>query len=297
MDKFRNMTLFCRVVELGSFAKVAQDQNVTPAIIGRHMSDLEDYLGTRLLNRSTRSMTLTRQGQEYYNGCIELLNKTDELDESIITNNKSKPKGLLKISAPQALGSPFLIQLAQSFQEKYPEIRLDFDVSDNVSPILRENIDVALRLSISLEDSNLISRPLCKTPLILVASPQYLKQNGSPKKFSDLIQHNCILLKASKHTKSWPYYDGKVIKRFSPEWKLSFSENNTYLNAIESGLGIGMVPELFAINHLKSKKLVKVKLQKKEVMFTLFALYPTKKNLPLRTSLFLEQLKDTFSKL
>lgn len=297
MDYFRNMTLFCRIVELGSFTKVAQDQHVTPAIVGRHISALEDHLGTRLLNRSTRSVNVTKQGQEYYEGCINILNQVNELHDMTINNNNSAPRGLLKISAPQALGKPFLLKAIKTFRKNYPEIKFDLDLNDSPVSVIREDIDLALRISLSLEDSNLVAKPLCKTPLVLVASPAYIKKNGLPSNMIELSQHECIQLKASKNTTAWPFYEAKELKKFSPSWKLSFSENNTYVAAIESGLGIGMIPELFVSDHLKENKLVKISLSKKEVIFTLYALYPSKRNLPFKTSLFLNELNNFFKKI
>ncbi|WP_226646861.1 LysR family transcriptional regulator [Microbulbifer variabilis] len=288
------MALFCRVVELGSFVAAADDQGISPAIVGRHVADLENLLGLRLINRTTRAMEITEAGQLYYQGCKEMLDQLVSLEQVVSGGRAQTPSGIIRISAPEGLGSPHLLELIESFQAKYPDVLFDLSLDNDRTDFVSSNVDIAIRMAISLEDSSLIMRKLAGTPFVLVASPNYLREHGTPKTLADLSGHACLSFGATRLGNSWPLVTAKGIRKFSQPWRLVLNQTHTHRDAIARGMGIGLLPRIMVEELIDQGKLVPIELDAEFPVLGIYAVYPSRKFQPNRVRLFLEHLQEMF---
>ncbi|MBY5948433.1 LysR family transcriptional regulator [Photobacterium rosenbergii] len=293
MDKYKNMQLFCTVVEKGSFAKAAKAIGVTPAIVGRRIADLENDLGFVLLNRTTRSMQLTPGGKDYYQGAKRIVEDIDRLEDSLSSDHQHNPSGLIRLSAPDGLG-PMLLEAIRVFRQSYPNIRFDIMLSNSQTNLIEEEIDLSFRLSFDLQDSSYIATKLGTSTFGLFASPLYLESNGRPEHFSELENHDCIHMGSSRYGDAWNLHvDGKNITYRQP-WAMVVSSTTALIQALVSGMGIGVVPTLFAREYVEQKKLSALPGLTQFPEVGIYGMYPTRKHMPYRMTLFLGFLKAWF---
>lgn len=293
MDKLNKMTIFCRVVELGSFASASKDLNLTPAIVGRHIADLEAMLKTRLLARTTRSMNLTEAGRQYYQGCKESIAKIEEIEHEILLTQNNEPQGVLRVAAPEGLGAPILLDVIEQVKYKYPKIRFEVVLDNNQNDLVSSSVDVSIRLAVKLEDSTAIVKSLGQTCLRLMASPEYIKRFGVPNSANELEEHSCVNFAASRFGDSWPIQTNKLEKLRLP-WDLVSNNTSFYKEAIKKGFGIGLLPEIMASVDLQSGdlQLLNVDLQFPEI--GIYALYPSRAYQPAKLRVFLQELSEYF---
>ncbi|MGF1729370.1 LysR family transcriptional regulator [Photobacterium kasasachensis] len=293
MDKYKNMQLFCTVVDKGSFAKAAKMIGVTPAIVGRRIAALENSLGFILLNRTTRSMQLTPGGKAYYEGAKQIIENIEQLEDSLSSAHQVNPAGLIRLSAPDAMG-PILMQAIKTFRIDYPNIRFDLMLDNRQVNLIEDEIDLTFRFSFDLQDSSYIATKLGQTTFGLYASPSYLEERGTPAHFSELEAHDCLHMGANRYGDIWNLnVDGKNISYRQP-WTIVVSDTNTLIKAIVSGMGIAMVPTIFVTSDLEQGKLVEIQGLTSFPEISIYGMYPTRKHTPYRLSLFLDFLKKWF---
>ena len=291
MDKIKTMTLFTAVVEQGSFAGAARQVGLTPAMVGRRIAALEAELGFVLLNRSTRQMQLTPGGQAYYEGCLRILGEVTELEESLLSEHQIRPKGLITLSAPDGLGSPYLVEAIGDFRRQYPAIRFDLRLTNEPLDLVEARIDLAVRLAFELADSSLVATPLGHTGFGLYASADYLAARGTPGCLADLKAHDCLHMGASRYGDYWRVIaDGKPVN-FRQPWALTVPSTECLAHALCEGMGIAMLPALFAAPLVATGKVVEIAGVVEFPRLTVYGIYPTRKHLPYRVRLFLDFLK------
>ncbi len=294
MDKLRKMAVFARVVELGSFASAAADQNVTPAIVGRHVADLEAMLGLRLINRTTRSMEVTDAGQRYYHGCKTMLDQMAELEQEVADRKGVGPSGIVRVAAPEGMGTP-LMDAVESFQKLYPDVVFDLLIENDQTDFVSANIDLAVRLAISLEDSSLIVTKLAGTRLSLFAAPSYLESNGVPTTVQELDNHACLVFGGSCFGDSWPLLTKTGLRKLRQPWRMVVNQTHIYREALIRGMGIGLMPEIMALDLVEAQQLSPIYLDDRFPDVGVFGVYPDKAFQPQRVRLFLEHLRKTLS--
>lgn len=295
MDRLRNMEIFCRVVELGSFTRVAREKGVTPAIIGRHVAELEDYLRVRLINRTTRSMDVTTVGRDYYEGCKAALEQISGLEEGVKSQPGREVSGLVRVAAPEGLGTPFLLDLVETIQQDHPGVLVDLVLENTSTDTIANQIDVAIRFAISLEDSSFVAMRLATTRLSVFASPGYLASAGEPATVEELWGHACLNFGASRYGDSWPLLENGKVRKLHFPWKLTLSQTQAYLEAIERGMGLGLTPDIFAAPFVADGRLVRLALSDRFPEIGIFALSPSRRLRPRVVSLFLERLSTAFA--
>ena len=280
------------MVEKGSFAQAANLLRVTPAIVGRRISALENALGFKLLQRTTRSMQVTPAGQSYYDGCKRILEQVLELEESIFSQNTNNPRGQIRISAPDGLADSFLLDAIQDFQLEYPEICFNLQLDNQQIDLVKDGIDLTFRLSFNLQDSSYVAIKLLNTTFDLYASADYLSRNGTPKSLNDLDKHDCIIMDANRYGDCWNILkDGEVVQ-FRQPWKMVLSNNSAFMEALIRGMGIGLTPAFFGHEKVKSGELIQIEHIAEFPVIGLYAIYPSRKLLPHRLKLFLEFIKS-----
>ncbi len=284
------MRLFCRVVELGSFVRAAKDQNVSPTIVGRHIDNLEKSLAVRLLNRTTRTMEITEAGRRYYEGCKRLIDQIEALEHSVADDPSTLPSGIIKVAAPEGLGTPLLLDAIESFQHIHPNISVDLLLDNNPTDIVGETVDIAIRLATVLEDSSLIVRKLTETRLRLLSSPRYLERHGSPRNIGDLRHHDCLNFSTERYGGNWPYLSNGKIRKFNTDWKFVTNHTQTYLDAISRGIGLGLSPMIVARSLVQSGEIEVVELDEELPDVGVFLVLPYRDLIPKRVSLFADHL-------
>ena len=228
MDQLIAMRTFVRVVQTGNFSAAAREQNSSQANVSKRVLGLESLLGAKLLTRTSRELSLTDMGSEYYQKCLVILAELDEADAAV-RSEAASPKGTLKIAAPIALARLVLAPLVKAFIEQYPEIKIDLAASDAQVDLIAQGIDIAIRAK-KLEDSSLVARHLFDNPMLLVASPDYLQQRGIPNVPEELKHHNCIVYSLLSSINIWRFSkkakEGEKDKEFSVPVTGNFQSSN-----------------------------------------------------------------------
>lgn len=276
MDVMHSMAVFRRVVEAQSFSAVARETSMSQSTVSKHIAALEERLGTKLLNRSTRSITLTEAGKEYYNHCIRILNDFQEAEASI-GKGKIKPAGTLRLSTSAAFGRTFILPYLHEFLTAYPDINIDLLFDDDYIDLVKEGIDLAIRIG-PLADSTLIARKIGASPRIVVASTEYLVKHGRPKKPGDLIKHDCLLYALQKTPDLWYFnstQEGEESVRVNG--RLKASSPDAICDATIAGLGISILHEWYARPFIDSGQLKMILPEYRPSAYDIHAVYPERR--------------------
>lgn len=256
MEQLSHMVTFARVVQAGSFAGAARRLGVATSVTSKHVSKLEKKLGARLLNRSTRRLSLTEAGAAYYEHCARIVEEIDS-SEHAIEHLHARPRGLLRVTAPPSLVTQHLIPMLAEFRRRYPEVDLEFDVSNRVVDLAQEGFDLALRVT-QAPAQNMIARKLARLRVVLCAAPTYLKSHGTPQQVSDLQQHECLVFSLSDPEAIWRFRaQGQVL---TVPVRAAFRANAVdplYQLAL-GGMGIAQLPSFVVGQDIQSGRLVQL---------------------------------------
>jgi DNA-binding transcriptional LysR family regulator len=254
MDRLQSMEIFVAVVDLGSFTAAANAFRISPPMVSKHISAREKRLGATLLKRTTRSLHPTEIGQTYYESCKKILGEI-ELAESGATAMSATPKGLLRVSASTWYGSLTLAPLVCDYLGQHPEVNVDLSLTDRFVDIVDEGIDVAIRIG-ELADSSLIARKLSLFALSICASPDYLRQAGTPRKPGDLPRHQCLGFTNWRTQSGWQLLQKQIGAGQMPRFQ---SNNGQALRtAALKGLGIIMMPRDLLRQDIEQGTLVEI---------------------------------------
>lgn len=288
MDRIEMMRVFVAVARHGGFTKAASELGMAVQTVSKYVKYLEDRLKVKLFNRTTRDVSLNDTGALYFEQCIELLQQFDETESSVKLIHASQ-QGKIRISAPTSFGEIHLIPALAEFQNQYPDILIDLDLSDRRVSMVAEGFDLAIRIG-QLDDSSMIARKLNQTRISVFASHEYLKIHGIPKHPKDLRQHNCLINPNIRYGKSWPFViDGE---EFQVEVSGNYSSNT--VGSIKrmgvAGLGIGMAPYYALSEAIIAGKIVTLFEQYEALTFGIYALYPQKQHLSNRVRTLIDFL-------
>lgn len=279
------MEIFYYVVKLTSFSKAAQQLNVSNSHVSKKVDKLESELEVKLLTRTTRKLTLTEVGQTFYEHCAGIIEEANEA-YAAVSELRSEPFGLLKITAPPAFGLFVLPPIISAYMKRYPRVKVRLELETRASDIVAEGFDLALR-AMPLKDSNLIALKLLEVHSVLVATPTYLKQYGKPKKPTDLEMHRLALYGEYRAQRTLEI-DQQVVPI-----DVYFESNSLHMihQMTLNSLCLSLQPTYMVKYELESKKLIRV-LEGHQLNSTmLYAVYPERKFMPLKLRLFLEMLK------
>ncbi|MEM8502736.1 MAG: LysR family transcriptional regulator [Cyanobacteria bacterium P01_D01_bin.1] len=291
-NQLPELIAFVESVKGCSFSAAARSLGTTPSAISKRVAKLEDRLGVRLLQRTTRSLSLTTEGRIYHERIAKLLQELDEANELVSTGGK--PRGKLTISTSFDFGQSFLVPLMPEFLAQYPEIQIDLRLSDRFVDLAAEGIDVAIRFG-DLKDSSLIRRYLGQPKFILCASSGYLAAHGVPTVPEDLTKHNCMRYVFDGQPLSWEFLVDGAWQTIAVEGSF-YSDNSEALKAAAiAGLGIARLLEYQAKAALESQQLIKVLSDQKLTGLTVQALFTHRRNLSPRVQVFL-QFIDAYCK-
>ncbi len=291
MDRMTALAVFRTVVELGSFAAAARKLNLSPAAISKNVGELEAHLSARLINRTTRRMSLTEAGTLYFERVAQLLDDLEEADATLQAI-QDKPSGMLRVSAPVTVTLVGLSEKIPKFLTRYPDLTLDLRLDDRRVNLVEEGFDVALRGSDNLEDSGLIARKLMIMDHVICAAPSYFEQYGRPTRPEDLAQHNCIQFTHSDHATQWTFGQGSRTIKVPVRGRYKVSSSLAIRDALCSGFGISLVPRLYVAEDLASGRLCTALDGWTPNETGLYAVYPSRRYVMPKVRVFLDFLVE-----
>ena len=293
MDRLLSMRVFQKVIDEGGFAAAARALDMSPAVVTRLVADLEDHLGTRLLHRTTRRVSLSPAGENYLTRVRGILQDIDEA-HSIASAQTSEPKGVLRILTPPVLATFLLAPLIAEFRELHPKIRLHVEV-DSHDELPIEDFDLTLLPTTDAFDADIVARKVSDTEAILVCSPEYIRRHGTPATPTDLAQHELLRLRAQGMVQRvWRLRNSHTDEVFDlvSEPSLWINHTETLLRATVDGAGITSVAVGLAAPFLARGELVRVLRPWITDRLSLYVALPSRKFMPERTRVFLEFFID-----
>ena len=290
VDLFRAMEIFVKVAAVRNFSQAARETYSSQSSISKMVSSLEDHLGTKLLNRSTRSVELTETGKEYLVYCVKILEDVAQ-SEALLTHSHEQTKGLLRVSVPMTFGRMYILPFILKFASSAPELEVDLIMDDKKSDLVKEGVDVAIRIGI-LSDSSLIARKIGESPRGTFASKDYLSKFGEPQSPKELKHHNCIVYKLHEANNTWNFKGKNGLKAINVQGRLKTNSPDAIREAMISGFGIGMTPYWLVKDLLEKEKICEILTDYTPPSFNIYAVYPDRRFLPQKVRLFVEALQD-----
>ena len=282
--------VFFRVVEANGFGAAARRLEITPASVSRRVKALEQRLGVRLLQRTTRKLSLTEAGEHYFREGRRLLHELDELEQAL-TTSRHEPEGELRVVAPMSFGLRQLAPLVARFAVIHPKLRISLSLEDRETDMIDEAADLAIRIGYPA-DSSMIARVIAPVPRHACASPEYLEKRGYPESPEDLLQHDCLHYNLISEREEWTFLGEDGEETLSIKGSFCSNNGDVLAEAAMQGLGITLLPSFIIEEGLADGRLVKVLEHYEREPLTLFALYPSRQHVPAKTRRLLEYLLD-----
>jgi len=298
MDRLQAMRVFTRIVELGSFTRAADDLSLPRATLTHTIKRLEERLGAHLLQRTTRRVRPTRDGEVYYNHCVRLLTDLDAV-EADFREAAMTPKGRLRIDLASSLARHVLIPALPDFLERYPQIELDIGTSDRFIDLVQEGVDCVLRAG-DLPDSTMVGRRVASLSQATMASTAYVKRHGLPQTLADLQDGHVAVNWASpttRRTTPLEFMVGKRMREVNLPAPITVSGTEAYLACCEAGLGIAQFPRYRVERELKRGTLVEILPAMPPPSFPISVLYQSQRQLPMRLRVFIDWMVEVMGAL
>jgi DNA-binding transcriptional LysR family regulator len=286
VDRLEAMTILLAAVDTGSLSAASRQLHIPLATVSRRVSELEEHLHVRLLLRGTRKLTLTDAGRDYVASCRRILEDLVEVERTA-TGEYRSPQGELIISAPQVIGRHHVVPVLVEFLHAYPEIRARIQLSDRVTNLLEEHVDVAVRLG-ELPDSDMIATRIALISRVLCASPAYLKSRGVPKNPDDLHSHDCITYEGYSAADKWEFGSGQTLQVVQVSSRLTVNLAEAAVIAAIADAGIARVLSDQIVDPLKSGALVRLLEAFEPTPMPASLVYPRQRHVPLKLRAFLD---------
>ncbi len=292
MDKFQEMRAFVAVVDAGSFVRAADVLDLSKSAVSRLVGDLEARLGTRLLHRTTRKLSLTPEGEVFHERCRQLLDGVEEA-EAELTSQAGEAVGQLRVNVPVTFGLLHLAPLWPAFMALHPKVVLDVTLADRLVDLVDEGYDLAVRIA-RLQSSTLVSRQIASTRLILCASPEYLRRHGSPSHPAELAHHAVIAYTLLSMGEQWEFEGpkGAVSVKVAP--RMRTNSGDTCCAAALQHQGIVLQPSFLVGTHLASGALVEVLPEFRSIELAVYAVYPSRKHVTPKVRALIDFLVEAF---
>lgn len=295
MDDINAFLVFARVVEEGSFTAAAERLGESKSAVSKQIGRLEDSLGTRLLNRTTRRMSLTEAGAIFYDRVRRVVEEVEEARVAV-SQLQATPRGTLRVSAPVSFGISHIAPVLPGFMTRYPDLHVDMALTDHQVDLVEEGIDVAVRIG-ALTDTSLIARRIRDYDRLVLASPDYWRQHGMPKHPSELSEHNCLTYAYFASGRTWRMNDpagGEISVRVGGS--INANNGEVLLRAAEAGIGIIQSPSFICDEAIAAGKLVPALQEFGFEPVGLHAVFPHARNLSTKVRVFVDFLVETFNR-
>lgn len=267
-----HMVAFVRVVEAHSFSGAARRLRISKPTVSKHITDLERHLGTRLFNRTTRSLCLTEAGERLYRHCRNIVSEIEAAEAEILWHSK-EPTGRLRVSAPTALGGRFMATLLAGLLTKYPQIEIDLGLSDQPLDLVGQGLDLGIRL-LEREPAGSPAKRLASGARILCASPCYCERHGLPSAPRDLVEHRCLECAHLRKEGAWRFEGPHGYESVTVRERIAIDDCEALKAAVHEGLGIALMLPLLVEEDLNAGRLVNVLPHYRESCYSIFAVFP-----------------------
>ena len=289
MDKLQAMLVFSRVVELGSFVRAAEKLGLSTTAVSRHISDLENHLGTRLLQRTTRKLHLTEAGTQFHLRAQQILEDIQEA-ESLIVQDNQQPSGVLRLSVSIPFATRHLAPLIPRFCARYPGLNVEVVASDRKLDLIEDGLDLVLRITQELE-GNMVARRLATIHTIISASPDYLARAGIPTTPAELVNHSCLVYTGIPDPNQWRFYrKQQEVDSVAVRGALCADNGDVLLAAAQQGMGITRQPSFMVGEAIAAGRLIPLLTGYQMPTLTLSALFPSRRYLPAKVRLMVDFL-------
>lgn len=256
MDRLSELEMFLAVVETGGFTVAGRRMGVSQPVVSKAIGALENRLGVALFNRSTRNVTLTDQGQRYFDRMKPLLEEIDDANREVI-GSAADMSGSIRIAVPTTFGRLHVLPVIPNLLSKYPELQVDLVLSDLVRDMVEDRIDLAIRVG-AVEEPDAVVRRLARTPLVCVGSRQYFEKHGIPLKPGELANHNCLVYGGFKESKNWPFAGSDGHFSVAVCGNLSSNSVETIRAGVLAGVGIGLFTKVSLVEELSHPDIVTI---------------------------------------
>jgi DNA-binding transcriptional LysR family regulator len=296
MDQLAAMRAFARIVESGSFSRAAELLHTPKPTVTKLIQTLEAHLSTKLLNRTTRRITVTPDGAAYYERAMRLLTELEELDSSM-ASSQSRPRGRLRVDVSSSLAHLLIIPALPDFYAQFPDIQIDLGISDRLADLVGENVDCVLRAGV-LEDTTLVARRVAEMRYVTCAAPSYLARHGTPRHPSDLNDGHLFVGYFKVSSGRGPAFafskDGETFE-ISGQYRLAVNESAAYVAACVAGLGIGQAPSFMARQQLASGAVVPILPEWTTRPLPLYVVYAPNRHLSNKLRVFVDWIAGLFA--
>ncbi|MEZ5849382.1 MAG: LysR family transcriptional regulator [Hyphomicrobiaceae bacterium] len=290
MTSITDLEIFARVARTGNMSAAGREMGLSPAVVSKRVSLLEERLNTRLFQRTTRQLTLTETGEGYFKRVVDILSLIDEA-EDFVNRRNTKPRGILKVTSPTSFSRLHIAPYLPAFLERFPEIEVDFHLTDNFVDIIRDGFDLAIRIG-ELQDSSLVQRKLAADTRVICASPKYLEDAGEPQTLADLDEHNCLSAGAQD---LWRLQGPDGQHQLRVRGNIRSNSFEFMREAILAGMGLGLRSTWDIGPELKSGALKVVLPQYRgSDSVAIYAVYPCRDFMPEKVNVFIEHLAGLY---
>jgi len=294
MDSLTSMKVYCAVVEAASFTAAARRLRLSRAVVTKHVASLEDRLHVRLLERTTRKLSITEAGGRYYERCAQILAEVEEAEREA-QHATAVPRGILRVSAPHHFATAHIAPYLGEFRLRYPEVELDISLNDRFVDLIDEGFDLAVRIADALAESSLVARRLAPCRFVVCGAPDYFKRNGEPQVPDDLAQRPCLGYTLSPRERSWvfacPHDQRHVVTVNGP---LRSNSGDLLRTAAVNGVGMALMPTFLASGDLEAGRLKAVLTDYRLQEYGIYAVYPSRKHLSAKVKAFVDFLAEKY---
>jgi LysR family transcriptional activator of dmlA len=292
MDLSSELAFFYQLAKAGSLTATAREMNLTPPAVSKRLAQLEARLGVRLLNRTTRKVSLTEEGELYYREAARILSDIEQLEQTV-ASRRAAPRGLVRLNATFGFGHRCLAPAISRFVRQYPEVRVQLQLTDKPINLTDEGYDVGVRLG-KLEDASLIARRIARNRQLLVAAPAYLKKHGTPKHPSELAKHDCLIIRENDAYGVWKFTHKSESETVRVSGSLASNNGEVVRNWALEGHGIMLRSEWDLADHLRRGELVEILAQWRAPDADIHAVFPQRLHLSAKVRVLIDFLVETF---
>ena len=290
MDRLTSMAVFVRAVDLGSFAAAAAARDLSAPMVGKPVRFLEERLGVRLLNRTTRRQSLTEFGQAYYERCKSVLAEAEAAD-ALAADQFGEPRGKLRVALPVLFGRRCVMPILLDLARRHPQLELDLAFGDAFVDLAEGGHDLAIRTGELHDAANLVTRRVARQRMIVCAAPSYLERHGSPVELADLADHDAVVYRRSGRVRPWlfPREDG-LPAEVMPRHRVRLDDLEAIADAAALGMGLAWLPSWLVRERLKSRELVELLPDEGLLPYDVHALWLHTPHLPLKVRVAVDAL-------
>ena len=292
MDRLDAMQTFVRVIEKGSFSAVAKERGIGQPAVSKHISALEEELGTELIYRASRSIALTEAGRDFYGSALRILDDFENA-ASRIGRGQTAPKGLIRVAVPPTFARLHLVSKLSAFFAAYPDLAIEMTTAKSPTTIIEDGFDLAIH-SGDLPDSSLVARKLGQTMIVLVATPQYIAHYGTPESPEDLNRFRSVVFVEQGLAQQWSFGSGQAEKRVNPVGAFRTGDLEQMRMGVIEHLGIAQAPAWLFAAELREGTVIRV-LTSFERTVPIFAVRPASRRMSAKVRVFIEHLEKTFA--